>query len=417
MTDIVDVAIVGAGPYGLSLAAHLRARGVSFRQFGLSMNLWQSAMPAGMFLKSQGFASSLSDPHHTHTLAAFCAETGRPYADYGRPVELATFIAYGHWFRRAMSPDLEEVLVTDVSQRADHYLLRLADGDTARSRAVVVAAGVEHFPTVPRELADLPDSRCSHSSAHTDLGRFRDRQVVVLGAGQSALESAALLHERGAQVCLVAREDRIGWNGAPLPPDRPLLRRLREPEAGLGSGWGTWFYSNHPELFRRLPQSTRVYRARTALGPAGAFWLRERVEGRFPILLGRGLDWAKDTGDGVRLGLRNRYGELTEVAADHVIAATGYRSDINRLTFLPAELRARLRTVEGTPAVGADYQSSVPGLFFVGPAVAPTFGPVMRFVYGADFAARTVSGAVSATRSAARSTARSGARPSGGGRR
>ena len=225
-------------------------------------------MPAGMFLKSQGFASSVSDPHHTHTLAAFCAETGRPYADYGRPVELATFIAYGQWFRRAMSPDLEEVLVTDVSQRADHYLLRLADGGTARSRAVVVAAGVEHFPTVPRELADLPDSRCSHSSAHTDLGRFRDRQVVVLGAGQSALESAALLHERGAQVCLVAREDRIGWNGAPLPPDRPLQ---------LAAAFEKLIHD--PQLRRRLGEAGRQTALRNCWKESAAALFRGETAG------------------------------------------------------------------------------------------------------------------------------------------
>jgi cation diffusion facilitator CzcD-associated flavoprotein CzcO len=390
MNDTVDVAIVGAGPYGLSLAAHLRANGVRFRQFGMPMNLWRTAMPAGMYLKSQGFASNLSDPRGTHTLAAFCAETARPYADYGLPVALDTFVAYGDWFREAHAPDLERVLVTDVTKHADHYLLRLADGGSAKARAVVVAAGVEHFARLPEELAGLPATGYSHASAHTDLATFRDRRVVVLGAGQSALETAALLKEDGADVRLVARTGRVRWNGRPLPPDRPLVRRLREPEAGLGSGWGTWFYSNHPELFRRLPEATRVARARTALGPAGASWLRERVVGRVPILVRRQVAWAKEVDGEVRLGLTTSTGELRELAADHVIAATGYRPDARRLTFLSTELRSRLRMLDGTIEVGADFQSSLPGLYVVGPAVAPTFGPVMRFVHGADFAVRTV---------------------------
>jgi hypothetical protein len=182
----------------------------------------------------------------------------------------------------------------------------------------------------------------------------------------------------------------VVWNGTPLALDRPLLARLREPEAGLGSGWSTWFYSRKPNLFRHLPESTRVYRARTALGPAGASWLRERVEGRFPILTGQSLDWAKAGSDGVRLGLASRAGERSEVAADHVIAATGYRPDVLRMSFLDRRLGARLRTVANTPAVGRDFESSVPGLYVIGPAVAPTFGPAMRFVYGADFAAGTV---------------------------
>lgn len=402
MNDIVDVAIVGAGPYGLSLAAHLRRGGIAFRQFGRPMSLWRSAMPAGMYLKSQGFASNLSDPRGSHTLAAFCAETARPYADYGLPVSLETFVAYGDWFRDAHARDLEQVLVTDVTRSGGHFRLSLSDGGTATARAVVVAAGVEHFARVPDELAGLPDTVCTHASAHTDLSTFAGRRVVVLGAGQSALESAALLHEGGADVTVVARADRVAWNGKPLPPDRPLLRRLREPEAGLGSGWGTWFYSNHPAAFRRLPESTRVYRARTALGPAGASWLRERVDGKIPLLTRRRLTWAKEVDGEVRIGLSTSTGDQRELAADHLIAATGYRPDLSRLRFLGGDVRAGLRTLDGTVEVDAEFGSSVPGLYVMGPAVAPTFGPVMRFVYGADFAAHTV--AKSLSRMASRHT-------------
>ena len=117
MSDTVDVTIVGAGPYGLSLGAHLAAAGVGFRQFGLPMRLWQESMPRGMYLKSQGFASDLSSPDREHTLAAFCTATGRPYASYGLPVPLDTFVAYGQWFRRELLPDLEQTLVTEVVPR------------------------------------------------------------------------------------------------------------------------------------------------------------------------------------------------------------------------------------------------------------------------------------------------------------
>ena len=393
MSDAVGVAIVGAGPYGLSLAAHLGAAGVRFRQFGLPMRLWQESMPAGMFLKSQGFASDLSSPDGEHTLEAFCRATGRPYASYGLPVPLDTFVAYGQWFRRELVADLEETLVTEVVPKGGNYEISLANGDRVRAGSVVVATGVEHFATMPAQLAELPSSVCTHSSAHTDLGAFRGKKVIVLGAGQSALESAALLHENGAYVQLVARKPALAWNGAPLPPDRPLIRRLREPEAGLGSGWSTWFYSRHPELFRHLRQRTRVYRARTALGAAGACWLPGRVnEGQFPILLGHALKSANADGDGVVLELDGSGGASRELAADHVIAATGYRPDLRRLTFLSDQLRPGLRALADTPVVDRRYQSSVPGLYFIGPVVAPTFGPVMRFVYGSGHAARTVAG-------------------------
>lgn len=387
--DMVDVAIVGAGPYGLSVAAHLRAAGIGVRQFGDPMGLWRNAMPKGMFLKSQGFASNLSDPAGTHTLAAYCSEAGLPYRDYGLPVPLSTFVGYGEWFRDALVPDIEPGPVQRVTTRPNGFELT-AGTEQCRSRAVVVATGVEHFPHMPAELADLPSTVSTHSSAHTDLTQFAGRRVVVVGAGQSALESAALLHEGGADVRVLVRATRVAWNGAPLALDRPLWQRLREPEAGLGSGWGTWFYSNRPDWFRHLRTASRVRRARTALGPAGASWLRERVVDKFPIQLGASVRWARESAGGVLLGVADRSGEVTEIAADHVIAATGYRPDVRRLAFLPDDVRARLRTVAGTPAVGPDYQSSVPGMYFVGPAVAPTFGPVMRFVFGTWHAAGVV---------------------------
>jgi FAD-dependent urate hydroxylase len=391
MSDAVEVAIVGAGPYGLSLGAHLRKAGVSVRQFGLPMQLWRDFMPEGMFLKSQGFASNLSDPDHTHTLEAFCKATGRPYADYGLPVALDTFVAYGQWFRAALVPDIDEVLVTDIAKAGDGFEVTLANSEQVRARKVAVAIGVEAFAYLPEPLSALPSSVCTHASAHTDLGVFKDQEVIVIGAGQSSLESAALLHEKGAKVQLVARKDVIRWNGAPLALERPLLQRLKEPESGLGSGWATWFYSNHPGSFRRLPRSTRVFRARTALGPAGASWLRERVEGQFPTLTGLSIKWARMQHGGVRMGFTGA-GGTRELGADHVIAGTGYRWDMTRLPFFGEQMLAGLRTVPGTgsSAVGRDYQTTIPGLYMMGPAVAPTMGPVMRFVFGSEHAATTV---------------------------
>jgi len=407
MSEAVEVAIVGAGPYGLSVAAHLRKAGVSFRQFGLPMQLWRDFMPEGMFLKSQGFASNLSDPEHTHTLEAFCKATGRPYASYGLPVPLDTFVAYGEWFRSELVPDVEEVLVTDVAQAGGGFEVSLANSEQVRARKVVVAIGVEAFAHIPEPLSALPSSVCTHSSAHTDLGAFGGQEVIVVGAGQSALESAALLHEKGASVQLVSRKDKLVWNGPPLPLDRPLPQRLKEPESGLGSGWATWFYSNRPGLFRRLPRSTRVYRARTALGPAGATWLRSRVEGQFPAVTGYSVKWARAQDGGVRLGLAGADGSSRELAADHVVAGTGYRTDLTRLSFFGEQILSGLRTVPGTGSsvVGRDYQSSIPGLYVIGPAVAPTMGPVMRFVFGSEHAATTVarqltSGAVRGSRAA-----------------
>lgn len=367
MSGPVDVAIVGAGPYGLSLGAHLHAAGVRFRQFGLPMQSWRAAMPRGMFLTSPGFAANLSDPGGTHTLAAFCAATGRDYADDCLPVPLETFVAYGTWFARRHVPDLHELTVTTLARTAGHYELTLCDGSRALAHQVVVAAGMQHFAYIPSLLATLPARVCTHSCAHPDLGVFSGAEVVVVGAGQSALESAALLHEGGATVTVLARAPALAWS----------------PKAH-------WFSSARPSLFRLLPAAHRVRIARRAGGSCGTHWLRSRVEGRFPTLVGHSVRWAEPEPWGVRLGLRVGGGDITEITAEHVLAATGYRADLSRLTFLDRRLRSAVRTLAGTPEVGPDFQTSVPGLYFIGPAVASTFGPVMQSLPGADQAARAV---------------------------
>jgi FAD-dependent urate hydroxylase len=387
--EIVDVAIIGAGPYGLSLSAHLRSKNVAFRHFGIPMRLWRAAMPRGMCLKSRPFASNLSDPEGDHTLEAFCKATGQSYAHTGWPVPLATFVAYGEWFRSELGLAIEESLVTDVVRRDRGFELTDSNGGQIIARKVVVAIGVEHFANMPAIFSELPAELCTHSSAHTDPAVFHDREVVVIGAGQSALELAGLMHENGAKVTVLARHG-VFWNSASDESARTLLRRLRSPEGGLGDGWKLWAYANLPDLFHLLPADIRVSKAFTVLGPAGADWLRDRVNGQLPILAGHVVEWAKPANGTVRLGGSEVGGSSFELTADHLIAATGYRVDLNRLTFLARTLRAELRTIGAGPAVGRDYQSSVAGLYFVGAAAAASLGPVSRFVYGSHHAATTV---------------------------
>jgi FAD-dependent urate hydroxylase len=384
-----DIAIVGAGPYGLSVAAHLRRHGRPFRIFGTPMQSWQVNMPAGMFLKSEGCASSLSDPAGSYTLKAHCQEHGLEYGDYGVPVSLQTFHDYGLAFQRRFVPEVEDTQVVGIDQSSDGYELRTATGEALTARNVVLAVGISHFAHIPRQLARLPRELVSHTSHHRDFGRFAGRDLTVVGGGQSALETAALAYEQGANVRVLVRQPRLAWNADPEEWPRPLARRLRYPMTGLGAGWRHYFYCNAPTAFHRLPEGTRVRTVNTALGPAGAWWLKERLVGRPAALLtGHAVRSAEAAGDRLRLKVEREDGTVIDWTTDHLIAGTGYRVDLDRLPFLSDQLRARLRRVERAPALSPTFEASTPGLYFIGLASAYSLGPMMRFVYGADYSAR-----------------------------
>lgn len=383
-----QVAIIGAGPYGLSIAAHLGAYKVPFRIFGSPMSAWSTQMPKGMRLKSEGFASSLSDPASEFTLRNYCQQQGLDYADTGRPVPLETFVSYGLAFQKKYAPDLEEKLVTSVKGSPAGFELELDGGEKLLARRVVVAAGVKHFWHVPQILKGLPKGLVSHSSEHSDLERFRGRDVAVIGAGASALDLSALLHQAGASVQLIARRSRILFHDPPRP--RSLGDRLFRPMTGLGAGLQMYFYVNAPLIFRCLSEELRLDRVRKVLGPAPAWFIKDQVVGKFPMHLGVTLSDASAQNGRVVLHLKDGDGHQLAIEADHVIAATGYQVNLNRLEFLSQEMRESIRTAGNAPELSANFESSVHGLYFVGASAANTFGPLMRFAHGAHFTARRI---------------------------
>ncbi|MFJ5547814.1 NAD(P)-binding domain-containing protein [Streptomyces sp. NPDC093225] len=383
-----DLVVIGAGPYGLSIGAHAAAAGLDVRVLGRPMASWRDHMPEGMFLKSEPWASNLSDPAGRHTLAAYCAGRGLA-AEHGHPLPIGTYADYGLWFARHSGPEVEERTVTAVAPHGDGFRISTLEGAPLLARTVALAVGMLPFRHYPRALRPLPAELCSHSTGHRDLARFRGLDVTVIGGGQAAMETACLLAELGAEPRLVARAGRLNWNTPVKPLARGLLRTLRDPHSGLGTGWRNWAYAELPGAVRRLPAGRRELIAATALGPAGAWWLRERFEGRVPVLLGHRLHDAAAVGDRTRLALTSAAGDPVVLDTGHVIAATGFVPDLARLELLDQGLRGALRRTGrgGTPELSAGFESSCPGLFFAGLVTAPSFGPSMRFVHGAGFAA------------------------------
>lgn len=383
MSAAYDVIVVGAGPYGLSTAAHLRGRGLSVAVFGRVMEFWRRHMPSGMLLRSHWWASNLSDPRGRYGFARFFNESVRHRAGY--PVPIETFIDYGLWFQEHAVPGVDETYVTSVRRKRDHFLVRLEDGRAARSAAVVMATGPGYYAHRPDAFDGLPAALVSHSSEHQDFSRFRGEQVLVVGAGQSAIEYAALLGEAGATVHVAARRA-VFWLGRDRTGERTMFEQMLAPDSGIAPGWINWMLERRPYLFYRLPQPRKDRFIRSHYAAAASDWLRSRVIGKVALREGYAVAQAHAANGKVIATLSDG----ATVHAAHIILATGYQVDLHKLTMIHPSLQSAIAADGGQPRLDSSFQSSVSGLYFVGLTSLHAFGPLYRFVVGCDAAARRV---------------------------
>jgi len=386
MTNL-DVAILGAGPYGLSAGAHLRGiKGLDVRVFGEPMAFWERNMPVGMLLRSNWTATTIADPQHSLTLDAYKAVSGNHIS---APVPVDRFIEYGRWYQAQALPDLDRRKIAQVESNLNGFRLTLADGESFHSKRVVVAAGIQSFARRPQEFANMPASLVSHASEHHDLGRFAGRQVLTIGSGQSALESAALLHECGATVEVIGRSHKInwlqGWASTTLHHRLgSFTKRLLYAPTDVGPAVLSQLMAR-PDLLRLLPRGLQNKLWKRSVRPAGARWLVNRLRD-LPIRLGRAVASATVTGERVLV----RLDDGTERTVDHVLLGTGYKVDISKYDFLAPELAAAIRQVNGYPLLHDGLETSVRGLHILGAPAAWSFGPLMQFVSGTHYASRSL---------------------------
>ena len=371
-----EVLIIGAGPYGLSISTHLRQRGIDHLIVGRPMDAWRNHMPADMYLKSEPYGSDMSCPQGGYDLEAYSRSERIEGIGRGIPLPLEQFLNYADWYIKHLVPDINDATATEVSAAKGGFHVTFADAEPVTAKIVVVATGVLPYRYIPAELSSLPSELVSHTADHRHFDQFRGRRVAIVGAGSSALETAALVHEAGGEPHLVVRcPDSPIWGTRALPLT-PLVR-LRNNK--LCEGWKCPLW-NSPTAFRWLPRDMRIEKARTVLGPLGAWWLRPRVEGVIDILGETHVSGAEPSGSGVRLLLDGPSRSSLDV--DHVIAGTGFRIDLERLTYLPDDLRARIATHGGYPVLTRAGESTVPRLYFVGAPAAFGLGPSMRFIAG-----------------------------------
>jgi FAD-dependent urate hydroxylase len=377
-----SVAIIGAGPYGLSLAAYLLRAGVDTHVFGEPMQSWHEHMPKGMRLRSHQVATHIAHPGGEFGIEAWAAETGAAPAE---PMHLSEFLSYGHWFQERAVPDVDRRKVQRVEQSDGGFRLKLDDGDEVGVERVIVAAGLFPFGRRPEPFRSLPPALVSHSADVRDLSRFAERKVLVVGGGQSALESAALLHEAGAQVEVAVRAPQIWWLASEdAPKKRGIRSRLPLPPTDVG-GFATGWTAAVPDLWRLAPRRLKPTISYRCIRPAGSAWLRPRLEGVALEMDAIAVD-AQPSNGNVSVSLADG----SERSFDHVLLGTGYEIDVRRYPFLAPELGAQIEVENGYPRLRAGLESSVPGLHFLGAPAAHTFGPIMRFVVGSWYAAPSV---------------------------
>ncbi|WP_070405110.1 FAD-dependent oxidoreductase [Kozakia baliensis] len=389
-----DIAIIGAGPYGLSLAAHLRQMNVDFQIFGIPMEVWRENMPQGMYLKSEGFACTLFDPKQELTLAQYCQAHGIDYASIGRPIERDLFLKYGEAFQRTFVSNLQKTHVQKLErEKNEQYSLTLANGETWYARRVIVACGISHFANLPRELAHLPADRYSHSARLAPLSSYAGKDIAVLGAGSSAVDVAGLLHQAGARAAIFTRRPKIWFNN---PPERKsglqqIISAITKPRSGLGLGWRSKMACMAPQIFHMMPRRFRLRVTQGHLGPSATWMSRQLIEGKVPIYTGVSLTQAQMIGDRVELTFKCTEGEDQKIQVDGVIAATGYVADVSKIPFISENILKDIRTERSSPILNRHFESSVPNLYFVGLSAANSFGPMLRFAWGAGFVARHLS--------------------------
>jgi FAD-dependent urate hydroxylase len=374
-----DVAIIGAGPYGLSSAAHLKALGMEVRVFGEPMEFWASGTPPGMLLRSPRAASTISDPKSDFTLEEYERVNGISPV---KRLPKDTFVNYGKWFQKRVGSGLDRRNVARVCRENGGFKLFLNGGEAVTSKKVVVATGIAKFKSVPKAFEKLPTRRTSHCYEGLPFSQMGKR-VAVIGAGQSAIESAVLLGEAGFSVELIARIPELRWIGM-----HPKLHNLG-PVSNL-------LYSKHdigpigisrlvayPKLLYRFPMWAKDPIRKRAVRSAGAPWLIPRLPG-ITVTTGKSVVSAKETAGELQLTLNDG----SERRVDHVLLGTGYRVDIAKYEFLCESLLEEIRQLDGSPDLTAGLASSVPGLHFTGATAARKFGPLLYFVTGTEFASR-----------------------------
>jgi len=391
-----DVVIIGAGPYGLSIAAHLQGKGIDPYVIGRPMSFWKDNMPTGMMLRSSTEASNINSPNKDLSIYGFEKAIGRKL---GNPIPIEDFIAFGEWFQANTVPNLDRRIVNSVSRNGAGFNVSFADGDRIVGKQVVLALGIGSFKHRPDLFASIPAELAPHTSEFRNASDFKGQRVAVIGKGQSGLESAALLSESGAEVDVIVRAPEIefivySWRKHIFRlltghgPLKPFSHKVLPP-TNLGTIMTARKIAN-PESFRSQPPEIQQALLEECWKPIGAYWLPERLKN---VRIRKNLSTTHAELSGKRIKLT--FNDGSSDVFDRVVIATGYAIDMERYPVIDESLKQQIRrTAIGYPVLSTGLETSVDGLYMVGVIGERTLGPTLRFVTGTSNAGPRLATAV-----------------------
>lgn len=370
-----DLLIIGAGPFGLALAAQASHDGIEHVIVGKPMEFWKRNMPQGMFLRSA--CDWHLDPLNVDTIDSFLA-TQRKTAREVEPLSLDFYLSYVDWFQQRKNIHPVPVYVERLeSIDARTFLATTVEGDVINARRVVLAPGFKHFAHAPPELlARLPPGRFQHTSGFVDFCEAKDQRFLIIGGRQSAFEWTALLIEAGAAAVHVSH---------------------RHPTPAFAVADWSWVnalvdnIAEDPGWFRRMSQpekdavNHRLWaEGRLKLEP----WLEPRIKtDRVRIWPQTELVSCIQTENGdLKVVLSND----ETITLDKIVLATGYKVDLARLPIMAGDLLKRIDTRNGFPVLDDHFETSVPGLFITSMPATQDFGPFFGFTISVRTSARLI---------------------------